>query len=367
MTMPVNPTQHWAWAAPLAAIVLFGAGVALPSHPLLALLLFVGLLGAVIAGVHHAEVVAHRVGEPFGTLILALAITVIEASLIVSLMLAGGEASSELARNTLFATIMIICNGLVGLCLLVGATRYGEQEFRVQGASAAFSVLIALAVMTLVLPVFTTSTPGATFSAPQLVFAGLSSLVLYAMFVFVQTVKHRDYFLPPVVPSGQGAASIEEHAAPPSTRTAAVSFALLLVCLVAVVGIAKLLAPTVERGVVAANAPHTVIGIVIALLVLLPETWAAFRAARADRLQTSFNLAYGSALASISLTIPVVVCVSLLLRLPLVLGVSSKELVLLALTFVVSILTLATGRTNVLQGTVHLVIFAAFLFLSLFP
>jgi Ca2+:H+ antiporter len=365
--MPTHFTQHWVWIAPLAAALLFGAGLVVPAHPLVALLLFVGLLGAVIAGVHHAEVVAHRVGEPFGTLVLALAITVIEASLIVSLMLAGGQPSTELARNTLFATIMIICNGVVGLCLLVGATRYGEQEFRVQGAGAALSVLIALTVMTLVLPLFTTSTPDATFSVPQLVFAGLSSLVLYGMFAFVQTIKHRDYFLPPADPTAAGEAVIEVHAPPPTAHTAWVSFGLLVVCLMAVVGIAKLLAPTVEQAVVAANAPHAVVGVVIALLVLLPETWAALRAARADRLQTSFNLAYGSALASIGLTIPVVVCVALLLDLPLVLGVSSKELVLLALTFVVSILTLATGRTNVLQGTVHLVIFVAFLFLSLFP
>jgi Ca2+:H+ antiporter len=353
---------RWVWIIPLLAVCALGVGLALPPHPLAAMLLFAALLGAVIAGVHHAEVVAHRVGEPFGTLVLALAITVIEASLIVSLMLAGGEATAELARNTLFATIMIICNGVVGLCLLLGAARYGEQEFRVQGAGAAFSVLIALTVLTLVLPAFTTSTPGGTFSVPQLLFAGVASLALYGMFVFVQTIKHRDYFLPPA-----GEAAPEEHAAPPSVRIAWLSFALLFVCLVAVVGIAKLLAPTVERVVLAANAPHAVVGIVIALLVLLPETWAALRAAQSNRLQTSFNLAYGSALASIGLTIPVVVAVSLALGLQLVLGLTAKELVLLMLTFFVSVLTLATGRTHVLQGSVHLVIFAAFLFLSLFP
>jgi Ca2+:H+ antiporter len=353
---------RWVWIVPFLAVVTLGIAAVLPANPLAALLLFAALLGAVIAGVHHAEVVAHRVGEPFGTLVLALAITVIEASLIVSLMLAGGEATSELARNTLFATVMIICNGVVGLCLLLGASRYGEQEFRVQGVGAAFSVLIALAVLTLVLPVFTTSTFGGTFSVPQLAFAGLASLVLYGMFVFVQTIKHRDYFLPL-----NGAATIEAHAEPPSVRVAWLSFGLLFVCLVAVVGLAKLLAPSVEKAVDAAQAPHAVVGIVIAMLVLLPETWAALRAARANRLQTSFNLAYGSALASIGLTIPVVVGVSVALGLPLVLGLTPKELVLLALTFMVSTLTLATGRTNVLQGTVHLVIFAAFLFLSLFP
>jgi Ca2+:H+ antiporter len=180
---------HWAWIVPLLAIIALGVGLALPVHPFAAALLFAALLGAVLAGVHHAEVVAHRVGEPFGTLVLALAITVIEASLIVSLMLAGGEAAAELARNTLFATIMIICNGVIGLCLLLGAVRYGEQEFRVEGASAAFAVLIALSALTLVLPVVTISTPGGTYSVPQMVFAGIASIILYGTFVFVQTIN----------------------------------------------------------------------------------------------------------------------------------------------------------------------------------
>lgn len=352
----------WTWAIPLAAILASIAGIVLhTTHLVVAFVLFCILLGAVFTGVHHAEVVAHRVGEPFGTLVLAVAITVIEASLIVSLMRAGGESSLNLARNTLLATIMIICNGVVGVCLLLGAARYSEQEFKVQGTGAALSVLIALAVLTLVLPAFTTSTSGATFSVPQLVFTGLASLVLYGMFVFIQTVRHRDYFLPP------GGGSPDQHAAPPSNNAAWLSFGLLVACLISVVGIAKLLAPVVESAVAAANAPHAVVGIVIALLVLLPETWAALRAAHADRLQTSLNLAYGSALASIGLTIPVVVCASIILNLPLVLGVREKELAMLMLTFLVSTLTLSTGRTHVLQGVVHLVIFAAFLFLSFFP
>jgi Ca2+:H+ antiporter len=362
--MHTNLRSHFTWIVPLAAIAALAAGVFLPvTHPLVAFVMFGVLIGAVLAGVHHAEIVAHRVGEPFGTLVLALAITVIEASLIVSLMLASPESTVDLARNTLLATIMIICNGVVGLCLLLGAIRHNEQEFRVEGTGAALSVLIALVVLTLVLPRFTTTTAGATFSVPQLVFAGCASLVLYAMFVFVQTVKHRDYFLPPP----GGATSPDEHAPPPSARKAWTSVGLLVACLVAVVGIAKLLSPTVESAVRAMSAPQAVVGTVIALLVLLPETWAALRAARADRLQTSFNLAYGSALASIGLTIPVVVVASIILGLPLVLGVREKELVLLVLTFLVSTLTIATGRTHVLQGTVHLVIFAAFLFLSVFP
>jgi len=350
-----------AWAVPLLGLAALGAGSVLPvANVGVAGLLFAILLGAVLIGVHHAEVVAHRVGEPFGTLVLALAITVIEASLIVSLMMAGDESTADLARNTLLATIMIICNGVVGLCLLLGAARYSEQEFKVQGAGAALSVLIALAVLTLVLPAFTTSTLDATFSVPQLIFAGCASLVLYATFVFIQTVRHRDYFLPE-----RGAA--DEHAPPPTTQRTLASFGLLVACLVSVVGIAKMLAPVLERAVAAAKAPHAVVGIGIALLVLLPETWAALRAAHSNRLQTSMNLAYGSALASIGLTIPVVVCASIFLDLPLLLGVRPKELVLLALTFMVSTLTLSTGRTHVLQGVVHLVIFAAFLFLSFFP
>lgn len=353
--------SRWTWILPLLAAAVLAIDFMLPAHPVLAAATFVALIGAVVAGVYHAEVVAHRLGEPFGTLVLALAITVIEASLIVSLMLAGGTAAAELARNTLFSAIMIICNGVVGLCLLVGALRYGEQEFRIQGASAAFAVLIALSTLSLVLPVVTTSTVGGTFSVPQLMFAGIASLLLYGVFVFVQTIKHRDYFLPP------GSAEPEAHAPPPSAGRAWLSFGLLTVCLVAVVGLAKLLAPTIERSVAEAHAPHAVVGIAIALLVLLPETWAALRAAHANRLQTSMNLAMGSALASIGLTIPAVVVVSIALGLPLVLGLSPKEMVLLALTFLVGILTLRTGRTNVLQGTVHLMIFAAFLFLSLFP
>jgi len=352
---------RWSWILPVIATAMLGAGLILPAHPALAVAMFAALMGTVVAGVYQAEVVALRVGEPFGTLVLALAITVIEASLIVSLMLAGGEAAAELARNTLFSAIMIICNGVVGLCLLVGALRYGEQEFQVQGASVAFAVLIALSTLTLVLPVVTTSTLGGTFSVPQLTFAAVASLSLYGVFVFVQTIKHRDYFLPP------GSAEPEAHAPPPLASRAWLSFGLLFVCLIAVVGLAKMLAPTIEQTVAAARAPHAVVGIAIALLVLLPETWAALRAAQANRLQTSMNLALGSALASIGLTIPAVVGVAIALRLPLVLGLSPKEMVLLALTFLVGILTLGTGRTNVLQGTVHLMIFAAFLFLSLFP
>ena len=353
----------WSLIVPAVSLPLAGLALAMPPGPALAGLAALALCAAVLASVHHAEVVAHRVGEPFGTLILAVSVTVIEVALIVSMMLAGGTDKSALARDTIFAAVMIICNGVVGLCVIAGGLKHHEQSFRLEGATSAMAALIVLATLSLVLPVFTTSEPGRDFYSPsQLAFAAAASLALWAVFVFVQTVRHRDYFLPPGSPGDESA-----HAPPPSARLAWSSFGLLLVSLAAVIGLAKALSPTIERVVASAGLPATVIGIVIALLVLAPESWAAVRAARADRLQTNLNLALGSALASLGLTIPTVAILSLVLERPLRLGLSPKDLVLLALTFAVGAITLGTGRTNVLQGAVHLMIFAAFVFLAIVP
>jgi Ca2+:H+ antiporter len=356
----------WPFLIPVVATALLGLSFVVPGFATGGTALLaasaVALIGAVVSAVHHAEVIAHRVGEPFGTLVLALAVTVIEVALIVSMMLAGGPDTAVLPRDTIFATLMIICNGVVGLCLLVGSLHHREQVFRIEGANTSLATLIAMATLTLVLPTFTTSSPGATYTSAQLAFAGAMSLLLWAVFVFVQTVRHRDYFLPEV-----NTADSDSHAPPPSASQAWGSVALLMVALVAVVGLAKVLSPSIEAGLNAAGAPKAVLGIAIALLVLLPETVAAVLAARANRLQTSLNLAYGSALASIGLTIPAVALASVWLGLPLVLGADAKDLVLLVLTFMVSIITLASGRTHMMQGAVHLVIFAAFLFLALVP
>ena len=326
---------------------------------------FLGVVGltlaaAVFASVHHAEVVAHRVGEPYGTLVLALAITIIEVALIVSMMLSGGADASVLARDTLFATVMIVCNGVVGLCLLAGSLRHHVLEFRVEGTSPALSVLTALTAMTLVLPSFTTTTPGPQYSESQLAFAGVMSLCLYSVFVFVQTVRHRDYFLP--IGTGD-----DEHVGRPAGSAALMSLVMLALALIAVVGLAKMLSPAIRATVEAASAPVAVVGVVIALLVLLPETAAALRAALRNRMQISLNLALGSALASIGLTIPAVAAVSILMGMPLALGLDAKEVALLAITLLVSATTLASGRATVLQGAVHLVLFAAFAFLSIVP
>lgn len=330
--------------------------------PWLALLCGAALAGAVFVAVHHAEVVAHRVGEPFGTLVLALAVTAIETALILSMMVAGGADMAVLPRDAIYAAVMIICNGVVGLCLLLGGLAHREQTFRVEGAGAGLAALFVMAVLVLVLPVFTTSTPGATYNRSQLAFVAVTSATLWAIFVFIQTVRHRDFFIP-----GANASDPEAHADPPTKGQAFASFGLLLVSLVTVVGLAKVLSPRIEHAVEVVNAPRAVVGIVIAALVLLPETWAAVRAARANRLQTSMNLAVGSALASIGLTIPVVVLASISFNLPLVLGLLPKEMALLAVTFLVSAVTLGTGHTYMMQGAVHLVLFAAYLFLAFVP
>jgi Ca2+:H+ antiporter len=350
----------WAWTWPVLALVVLGVHTTLsPGVPFAAAEAF-ALIATVFAAVYHAEVIAHRVGEPFGTLILALAVTIIEVALIVSMMITGGTDTAGLARDTVFAAVMIVCNGIIGLCILGGGVRHREQGFQFQGAQAALSVLIALTTLTLIFPNFTSTAAGPTFSSSQLVFAAIVSLILYGSFLFVQTVRHRDYFLP----AGGGE---EAHALPPTNRIALVSAGLLLISLVAVVALAKALTPTLERGIAVVGAPRSVVGIVIAGLVLLPEGLAAYRAATANRLQTSMNLALGSVLATIGLTIPAVAGVSMFLRRPLTLGLDAKEELLLAVTLLVCLLTIGTGRTTVLQGIVHLVLFAVFLFFAVVP
>jgi Ca2+:H+ antiporter len=360
----LDATTAFTWAAPFVACTLLFAVLAgsLPAAAgYVAVLAGLLLVAVVFAAVHHAEVVALKVGEPFGTLVLAVAITVIEASLIVALMLSGGEKATVLARDTVFATVMIVCTAIIGLCLLAGGLRLRVVTFRTEGTTPAVAVLATLATLTLVLPQFTSSTEGPTYSPSQLVFAGIVSLVLYGTYVFVQTVRHRDYFLP------EGPAAEDVHADPPTRRAAVASLVLLAIALVGVVGLAKVLSPTIEEAVRAAGMPNAVVGIVIAMMVLLPETLSAIRAARAGRLQTSMNLALGSALATIGLTIPVVVATSLALGLPLVLGLPAKEMVLLALTLLLTSMTVAPGRATILQGTVHLILFAVYLFLAVVP
>ncbi|MGB0102507.1 MAG: ionic transporter y4hA [Nocardioides sp.] len=358
---------HWTTIAPLAATVVLVLSWGRHPGAVAALVIGVFLIGAVLSAVHHAEVVAHRVGEPFGSLLLAVAVTVIEVALIVTLMVSGSGATSSLARDTVFAAVMITVNGIAGLALVIGAIRYRMAVFNPEGAGAALMTVIALATLTLVLPRFTTSEAGPEFSGAQLAFAAVASLALYGIFVFTQTVKHRDFFLPVQTGSGPRDDDEDGHADPPSDRAALASLVLLLVGLVAVVGLAKVESYPIEDAVDRIGFPHSFVGVVIALLVLLPESIAAARAAAQNRVQTSLNLAYGSAMASIGLTIPVIAVASIWLDGPLLLGLEPTQMVLLLVSVIVAVLTVVPGRSKSLQGFVHLVLFAAFIFIAINP
>ncbi len=352
----------WSWLAPAAAwlaLAVLTRGSISGTDALVFLLL---LFPAVMAAVHHAEVIAVKVGEPFGTLVLALAVTVIEGALIITLMLAKPGGSQELLRDTVYATVMIILTGVVGLCITSGAARHHVQRFGLYGVSAANTAIATLAVLVLVLPVFTTSSASGTFTLSQLVLVGCACLVLWLLFIFVQTVRHRHYFLPE---EGGEEDHVGSHQV--SGRQLLLAIVLLFSCLGAVVLLAKALSNPLSEVIRATGAPLSAVGVVIATIVLLPESVAALRAARANRLQTSLNLALGSAMATIGLTVPLIVGLSLVFKWNLVLGLDPKAITLLALTLLVSSISLGTGRTTVLQGSVHMVIFVIFLFTSFFP
>ena len=348
------------------AVALIALAASWSAKPPIAVLVLLGVLlaAAVLVAVHHAEVVAHRLGEPYGSLLLAVAVTVIEVGLI--LMLTIGGAGGTLARDTVFAAVMITCNGIAGLVLLLGALRRRVAVFNRAGTAAALTTVLALATLCLVLPTFTSSAEGPAFSPAQLGFAAVASLLLYLLFVFVQSVRHRDYFLP-AEEAAQAVEGHDAHAGLPSNRDTVVSLVLLVASLVAVVGLAKVESPAIEGAVRAAGLPESFVGVIIAALVLLPETIAAARNARRDRVQIGLNLALGSAMASIGLTVPAVALASIWLPGQLLLGLGSLQIVLLMLTAVVGVLTVIPGRATVLQGSVQLAVCAAFLYFAAVP
>jgi len=361
-----GPMPRSAWIFPALAVVLFAATTALrftftpsPAGLVFAAALLVILFGTVFAAVHHAEVIAERIGEPYGTLLLTLAVTVIEVALIATIML-GDKPVPTLARDTVFAVVMIVCNGLVGICILTGGLRYREQDIQVAGSNLYLSVLIVLATITLILPNYTLTTPGPIYSAAQLGFVSVVTVILYGVFLYTQTILHRNYFINKTT----GNADDGAHA---SNRTFALSVVLLLVSLLAVVLLAKKFSLVVDAGTALIGAPPAFAGILVALLILLPESVAAIAAARKNDLQKSINLALGSSLATIGLTIPAVAITAYTLDMQLVLGLNDQEIVLLVLTFILSMLTFVTGRTNILFGLVHLVVFAVFVFLVFVP
>jgi Ca2+:H+ antiporter len=361
-----GPMPRSAWIFPALAVALFAAVTAsgyafAPSAVgwLFAAVLLVILFGTVFAAVHHAEVIAERIGEPFGTLLLTLAVTIIEVALIATIML-GEKEQPALARDTVFAVVMIVCNGLVGICIFIGGLRYREQDFQVAGANLYLSVLFVMATITLIMPNYTLTAPGPVYSAAQLGFVSIVTMLLYGVFLYTQTIRHRDYFV--------GGASDTAHGAEPmSDRVLALSVALLLLALLAVVLLAKKFSLVVDVVIIRIGAPAAFAGVLVALLILLPEGVAAISAARRNDLQKSINLALGSSLATIGLTIPAVAVAAYALDKQLVLGLNPQEMVLLLLTFMLSMLTFGTGRTNILFGLVHVVVFAVFVFMVFVP
>jgi Ca2+:H+ antiporter len=360
-----GPMPRSAWIFPMLAVLFFAGATALgvtftPSAAGLAFTaaLLIILFGTVFAAVHHAEVIAERIGEPYGTLLLTLAVTVIEVALIATIML-GDKPVPTLARDTVFAVVMIVCNGLVGICILAGGLRYREQDVQVTGSNLYLSVLIVMATITLIMPNYTLTTPGPVYSAVQLGFVSVVTLLLYGVFLYTQTIRHRNYFV--------GEAAIAGDGGQTSDRMLGLSILLLLVSLLAVVLLAKKFSLVVDFATARIGAPPAFAGVLVALLILLPESVAAIAAARNNDLQKSINLALGSSVATIGLTIPAVAVAAYALDMPLVLGLNAQEMVLLILTFVLSMLTFATGRTNLLFGLVHVVVFAVFVFLVFVP
>ncbi|MGI9186641.1 MAG: calcium:proton antiporter [Gaiellales bacterium] len=356
-------------AIPIAALALFVVGLA--AHPSNVVLAGFGIVLAlaVLEAVRHAEVVAHRVGEPLGSLILAVSVTIIEVGLIVVLMSAHPESTATVARDTVFSAAMIACNGIVGGALVIGTVRGRVATFNPEGVGAAVAAIAALATLCLILPNYTLTTTGPYFSPAQLVFAAVASLAIYIAFVSAQTLRHRDLFLE-ADDSGSAVAeptAAASHDVRPTRRAAGVSLVLLMISLIAVVGLAKLTTPLIESAVDDAGLPQSVVAVSIALLVLLPEAIAALRASHRGDVQKSLNLAYGSVMASIGLTIPVIAMISLAFDYRLALGLPNAAIVLLALTVAVATLTIVPGRSILLQGVVHLSIFSAFIVLAFNP
>jgi len=348
-------------------ILLYSYTVQTQSSLMLACITFF-LMTSILSSVHHAEIIAEEVGESLGTLILALSVTVIEVGLIISLMSTHGPDSAFVARDTVFSAIMIVCNGIVGLSLVLGGLRYKEQGFRVDGSASLLIVLIALSALTFVLPSFTSTTMGPTYNPAQLIFVSIACVTLYFIFILFQNKTHKNYFESDhKIKTSIASNKSNQHELKKSLPTIITHFVAMTLSLISVIGLAKLISPTLETFLTDMGAPKATVGIIIAAIVLLPETWAAVKAARENRLQASLNLALGSGIASIALTIPVVGIFSLITHQDLALGLDGKGIVFLLTTFLIGSISLASGKSTALQGFVHIVILASYFVLALIP
>jgi Ca2+:H+ antiporter len=366
--MTISPRLIIAWTTVLIFLVAGPAIVAVPQ-PILATILFAWLLGVILWAafgvVHEAEELAERLGEPLGTLVLTLSIVIIEVALISAVML-GAKSVPTLGRDTMFAVIMIVLNGVVGLGLLIGGLRYHQQSYNLQGASAYLAVIIPLAMIALVLPNFTTSTSAGTLSLAQAAFFSLFTLSLYGIFLWLQAGRHSGFFTAtesgPDCDAGR-ALPHDAHAA----RATWMHVILLLANILPIVILSKSLAKLLDIGIAAMGAPTALGGIVIAMIVFAPEGISALRAVRTDQLTRAINLCLGAATSTLGLTVPAVLIIGLVTAQPVVLGLSSTNMVLLAVTLVLNTLTFSGTRTTMLEGAVHLVMFCVFVVLVFSP
>lgn len=329
--------------------------------------LFTVILWLSFSVVRHAEALAEKLGEPYGTLILTISVITIEVTMIAAVMLVG-KSNPTLARDTMFAVLMIVMNGMIGVTLLVGGWRHQEQGYNLQGANAFLSVVIPLSVLGLVLPRFTSSTPDASASPLLAVYLILMSTGLYVVFLGIQTFRHQDFFRQPEAEAKGSdedaeASRADEAEHPPSGRSLGYHAVFLVLSMLPIVLLAKKLAVLINHAINVVGAPEALGGILVAVLVLSPEAFSALRAAWHNRLQRTVNLCFGSALATICLTIPAVLVIGFITGSSVQLGLGNEDLILLLLTLVVSIVTFSGTRTNVLQGAVHLILFVTYLVL----
>ncbi|SFH92395.1 calcium:proton antiporter [Halpernia frigidisoli] len=358
--MKIKSILHWTVVLPLIAALFYLLGFL--NNTLVSNIIGAGLLfGSVLAAVHHAEVIAHKVGEPYGTIILAICITVLEVGLIVSFMLSGSEGAETYARDTIFAAVMIILNGILGICIFVGSRKYKEQFFITKSATTYLVSLVSILVLTLILPNYTSTSIGPHYSGSQLIFVSLACLTIYGSFLLFQTVRHRNYFISEIP------GEVVHEVDPPTTTKMIISSILLIICLAVVIFMAKGLSPVIENFVSQIGAPRALVGVIIAGVVLLPEGLAAIRAARNNQIQDSINLSLGSALASVGLTVPAISVVCIYNDIPFILGLDMKSIILLALSVFIVMMSLSRGKTNHLYGTVLLVNLAAYIFTVIVP
>lgn len=374
-----------AWASVLAFQFFGSALLGQLGAPVPSLLIFAWLLGVIVWAafgvVHEAEELAHRLGEPYGTLILTLSIVIIEVALISAVML-GAKGAPTLGRDTMFAVLMIVLNGVVGIGLLLGGLRHFSQGYNLKGASAYLAVIIPLTLIPLVLPNFTTSTPDGTLTSFQSIAFSLFTILLYGAFLILQTGRHSGFFLEPARESNMpyGAAYAPARSQPtadpelddepphtPSEGSNLFHVGLLLANILPIVILAKSLATVLDFGIVSLGAPVALGGILIAMVVFTPECIAALRAINANQLQRAINLCLGAAASTLGLTVPAVLVIGLITGQPVVLGLSGTNMVILAMTLLLSTLTFTGTRTTMLEGAVHLSVFFVFLVLVFSP